>query len=116
MINAAESTPTEALAGVLSRVPSTLMDPTDLAVDVLATMRVTRLMREDDITAPLRDWVADRSELGYPIAGWVDRMLACPWCASVWAAAAVQAARQIHPAIPRMFAAAQVTGLLAARR
>lgn len=93
-----------------------MADPTDIAVDVLATWRLTRLLQVDDITSPARDWIADRAETGNPAAGFVDRMLGCAWCTSVWAAGAVQVARRVHPAIPVALAASQVTGLLAARR
>lgn len=61
-------------------------DPTVLAIDVLATQRLTRLMTEDTITQPLREklWVLSPPENKGP--GYVAT---CNHCSSVYAALAV---------------------------
>lgn len=55
----------------------------DLAVVVLATARLTRLVTSDYLTDPPRVWLQRRlpEKLAY--------LLGCPWCASVWVAAPV---------------------------
>lgn len=72
-------------------------DPFGLLLDSLAVYRITRLIVTDEITAPLRD----------PIIDWLDEhehpklayLLSCPWCASVWAAAAVLLIRWRAPKV-----------------
>jgi hypothetical protein len=58
----------------------------ELALDVLATERLTRLVVDDEITADIREWVwkkhsPEETKIGY--------LLTCPFCASVWAGAVV---------------------------
>jgi hypothetical protein len=58
----------------------------DVALDLLATQRITRLVAEDKITEPIREWVWEthppsETKLGY--------FLTCPHCISIWAAGAV---------------------------
>lgn len=58
------------------------MKPVDLAADVLATSRVTRLVVDDAILDDFRNWVYERfppdeNKLGY--------LFTCKACASVWA-------------------------------
>jgi hypothetical protein len=59
---------------------------TDAAIDALATHRLTRLITEDELTRPARDFIhashpPATSKLGY--------VLTCPYCASIYAAAAI---------------------------
>ncbi|WP_019548463.1 DUF1360 domain-containing protein [Streptomyces sulphureus] len=56
-----------------------------------AVARVTRLIAEDLITAPLRGAVERR---GATSAGWrwLSELMHCQWCASIWVAAGVGAA------------------------
>ena len=42
--------------------------------------RLTRLITEDTITQPLRDWSAQ-------INDWLGKLLDCGWCSGVWIAA-----------------------------
>lgn len=49
---------------------------------VLAVMRVTRLVNRDTITEPLRIYALKRKP-------GVAYFLTCPWCVSVWVAAAL---------------------------
>ncbi|SDB82953.1 DUF1360 domain-containing protein [Shouchella lonarensis] len=65
----------------------------------LAVGRFTRLMVEDEITAPIREqfltWKEEEEEgetVLYPhpkgtgIQYWIGALLACYWCSSIWAA------------------------------
>lgn len=58
----------------------------DAAVSLAATHRITKLVVEDEISRPIREFVEDR---------WPDSKVAylvtCPACVSVWAGAAVVA-------------------------
>lgn len=62
------------------------MNAIDAAVDVAATARITRLVVDDEIARPFREWIqaatGDDSRLTY--------LVNCPYCVSVWAGAAVQ--------------------------
>ena len=88
----------------------------DVAVDVLATHRVTRAVTRDSvpILARPRDAVRRR---------WPDSQAAylvtCDWCVSVWAGLAVAAVRTLAPTvwdpIARGLAASSVTAIIASR-
>ena len=56
-------------------------------VDALAAYRVTRLVVEDGITAPLRIRAWER--VGYPDQSALGYALDCPHCVGVWAAGTV---------------------------
>lgn len=93
------------------------MPPTpvlDLAVDAAAAYRLTRLITTDEITHPARSFVARR----WPDS-FLDQVINCPWCSSVWVAAAVQAARSTAPRawapIARGLAVAAIASNAAAR-
>lgn len=64
----------------------------DLVVDAAATYRLTRLATRDTFppAVAVREYVAELP------GGWSD-LAHCPWCVSVWAGAAVAAARAIAP-------------------
>lgn len=66
------------------------MTATDLAVDVLAGYRLTRLAVVDTITEPARTALSARSTF-------LDDMLACEHCTGVWIAAGVTVARTVAP-------------------
>lgn len=90
-------------------------DPLTLAIDALATYRLTRLATADVISEPLRRSVVDRAlgPEGRAAAGDGDtavevvddlddppklaRLVTCRWCAGVWIAAGVVAARRLAP-------------------
>lgn len=89
----------------------------DLAVGALAVHRLTRLVTEDEVTRPLRDWadgltaegpLQEQTRLGY--------FLTCPWCVSVWAAAGWLALTAAAPRVARPLGAvlawSSATGLL----
>lgn len=72
-----------------------------LAVDALAVYRLTRAAVKDKITERPRRWAAtlpDRYEgpLAAP-APLLAYLASCPWCASVWVAAAVVALTVFAP-------------------
>lgn len=54
-----------------------------------AVARLTRLLTEDTICAPLRDWHC------WP--KWVKTLLSCAWCASLWISAALFACAWAWP-------------------
>jgi hypothetical protein len=56
-----------------------------LLVDALATYRLTRLVVKDTVTERFRRWFAHRYE------GPLVYLSTCPWCMSIWIAAAVVA-------------------------
>lgn len=60
-----------------------------LAVDALAAFRLTRLVTSDKITAPVRDRV--------PPVTFAGQLVRCQWCAGIWVAFAVVAARRLVP-------------------
>lgn len=111
--------------------PTTAPRPVPLLLLGLATHRLTRLLIADEITAGLRVRVQEAAE-----ARWARRRgtavdpadpdyhsplafaLSCPWCASVWVAAALvtglraAGTRLPNPALLAL-AASSITGLLA---
>lgn len=81
-----------------------------LIIDIIATYRLTKLVMEDKITEPLRDFVYEhfpKSKLSY--------LIACPWCISVWAALVIFAIRRLYPEkadyLSSVLAASAVTGV-----
>nr|WP_206442011.1 DUF1360 domain-containing protein [Streptomyces boncukensis] len=56
-----------------------------------AIARLTRLVVNDTITAPARDAVDRRAPKSRPWR-WLSELLHCPWCASIWIAAATATA------------------------
>jgi hypothetical protein len=88
----------------------------DLAFDGVATFRLTRLLTEDELLAPLRDWVwrkhsPEDTKIGY--------FVTCPWCVSIWAGALVVTARTVAPRswglAARALSFSAVTGLVSTR-
>ena len=91
-------------------------DALALAVDALATFRLTRLVIEDEITSPIREAVWKRYDVSDTKIGY---FLTCPWCVSIWVGAGVVAARRIAPSawepVAAVFAGSAVTGMIASR-
>jgi hypothetical protein len=91
--------------------------------DTLATVRLTRLVLDDEITAPLRESALDalihtgetRPALK-PLTDKLEYLLSCPWCTSIYAAAAVFALRRYAPETADLvngaLAASAVTGVV----
>lgn len=86
---------------------------TTIAVDMLATYRLTRLLQEDSLppVQELRESLLERLE-GRSAA----ELLTCPWCASPWIAALVLSARHLSPrlwsAFALILASSAVTGII----
>lgn len=87
-----------------------------LAVDALATYRFQKLIREDKITEPVREWVwrkhpPESTKIGY--------LLGCPWCLSIYAGMGLSFARMIAPgttnALARGLALSAIAGIMAER-
>jgi len=58
----------------------------DVVLDVLATQRITRLVVDDELTSPIREYIwknhsPEETKLGY--------FVTCPFCVSIWAGGAV---------------------------
>lgn len=109
---------------------------TELAVDLLACHRLTRLVTADVITQPLRERAIGaayrrQGDTGStPATGWAEyaeadpeapklaSLLVCRWCTSIYLAAAVVAARRVAPGpwgyLARALAASSAAALLAA--
>lgn len=70
-----------------------------LTAGSLATFRLTRLITEDTITEPIRNWIWDRHP---PESTKIGYLFTCPHCASIYAATAVclLAAGEL-PAMPK---------------
>jgi Protein of unknown function (DUF1360) len=86
----------------------------DLAVDTLASYRLTKLVRDDQITEPFRETVYSR--FGPPDESKVSYLVNCPWCMSIWFGLALGLARRQMPAaahvVARALALSALTGLL----
>lgn len=58
-----------------------------------ATVRLTKLLLEDYITAPMRDKVWSKyhtdTKIGY--------LFTCPWCMSIWSAASLALLSEVSP-------------------
>jgi hypothetical protein len=93
-----------------------VIDPIELAVDVLATHRLTRLATVDVISEPVRQTAVTRllrqsgvverpgsEQTAQDLVEAVKdppklaRLITCRWCAGIWIAAGVVAARLIAP-------------------
>jgi hypothetical protein len=54
----------------------------DWLIISFATFRLVRLIVEDEITRPLRDWWFHRNQHSL-----ITEILQCQWCATIWSAA-----------------------------
>ncbi len=100
------------------------------AVYVLAVVRLTGLAAFDEITRPLREGAVKRLDpskgwhrkLAYLLGGASDEGDGCPWCLSVWIAAAVAPlivwqGHTLWVFVPALvFALSQVAGMFAGLR
>jgi uncharacterized protein DUF1360 len=79
----------------------------------LACYRAVRLLQRDDVPPlpALRDWLMARYG-----ARPASALLDCPWCLSVWVAAALLVLRaacpRLHAALVALLAASAVTGII----
>lgn len=79
------------------------------AITALATYRLTKLILEDEITAPIRDRVLSKFP---PESTKIGYLLTCPWCVSMYMAPLAYFA---PTPIKESLAASAVTGILAER-
>jgi hypothetical protein len=90
-----------------------------LAVDALATARLTRLAVEDELTRGPREWVLDRVDPDQTRPSKLGYLLQCHWCSSVWIGMGVVAARRVFPRswppVATALAFSEVAGLLGTR-
>jgi hypothetical protein len=93
-----------------------MSDAARFAITSLATYRISRLVVEDEISAPIRNAIwkkypPEKSKIGY--------LLTCYWCSSIYAASALEISRIIAPKTTRVvetaLAASAVAGIVAAR-
>ncbi len=76
-----------------------------MLIELLAVARITRLVTEDSITEPFRDWA-----MGFnPKLG---ELVQCRMCTSVWAGAVVVLASRSVPRLTRMLALSEGAILL----
>lgn len=87
-----------------------------LVIYALAVARVTTLITSDEITHDARRWLVRKLPLrGW--ANWVEYLITCPWCASIWIAAIAAPLIYFHPGSPWLqlpaliFAFSQVAGM-----
>jgi hypothetical protein len=97
--------------------PDAHVDALDLLTDALASYRLTKLVRDDFITQPVRDAVFEHS--GPPERSKLAYLINCPWCLSVYFGVALQVVRWRRPGMARLvsrsLAVSALTGLLAER-
>jgi hypothetical protein len=76
-------------------------EPIVLLIYTLAVIRLTGLVTLDAITEPAREkllgWLDDRPAT---LGSWLTKLLDCPWCASMWIAAAAAPAIWWHAHSP----------------
>ncbi|MGW5819180.1 DUF1360 domain-containing protein [Streptomyces noursei] len=78
------------------------MDPIIAITALGATARLTRLLGRDTITYFLRDWLARKStpqnddDTPPALYGWLNDLIVCPWCLSIWIAAVVAPAALLY--------------------
>lgn len=89
-------------------------DPAVLIVIALAVFRVSRLVVEDSITEPLRDWTLAR------VPDRIGELIECIWCVSFWIALAATVAYALSPSVMFWvcfpFALSAISGILASIR
>ena len=93
----------------------------DIVFDVLATYRLTTLIKDDKISEDLRNRVWAR--YGLPSdedARKVSYLLTCPWCLSIYFGAAAVAGRRLYPRawgpVAKALSYSALSGLLAEAR
>lgn len=85
----------------------------NLSLDILAIVRLTKLILHDYITEDIRNYVFKhfppaKSKLGY--------LFTCPWCMSIWVAALYIPLKRLNPQfatyLSELLTASLVTGVL----
>jgi hypothetical protein len=68
-----------------------------LFIDAIAVYRLTRLVVEDGITAPIRDRIISKRDGS--TRDWWEQLLTCRYCVGVWVGFGVMAARWLVPGV-----------------
>lgn len=88
----------------------------DSSTDALAVYRLVKLVREDKIMERPREWWWSRHD---PESTQLGYLLSCPWCLSIYAAAALSVSRIVFPRFTRLLsrtlALSAVTGIMTER-
>lgn len=92
----------------------------EVAVDVAATYRLTRIVISDEVMREPREWALARIDAirkKHPkLAYKLEYLLGCPWCVSIWASGTLLLLRRVDPALANyvsgVLAASLVTGIL----
>lgn len=93
------------------------MNLADLAVNALATYRVTKLVIDDEITRELREKAFQTLD-AHPgkVSKKLSYLLTCPWCVGIWAGAGVAALAVVAPQTSRVLntalASSAITGIM----
>lgn len=91
-------------------------DLADLAIDALATYRLTKLIRDDKIFEDLRNKVFEHHPPETTKTGY---LLTCPWCLSIYFGSAVALGRIVAPSkwriVARALALSALTGIMVER-
>lgn len=94
------------------------MTPVQALTGAFATYRLTKLVLDDEVTRELREKAFELLDR-YPnsrVSQKLSYFLTCPWCVSIWAAAALLIIRRLdeetYDAISQTLGMSAVTGLL----
>lgn len=86
----------------------------EFLIDALATYRLTRLVYQDEITAPMRAKAFEQiKKLPTPLADKLAYLLTCPWCVSIYAAAVLIVLRKTHPELAALLTAVLASSAVA---
>jgi hypothetical protein len=90
------------------------MTPLEFVVLALACYRLTRLVLEDEIVAPLRERIWRRYS---PTSGNnIGYLITCPWCTSIWVGSLLVVMYKIAPEpafyVSCAFALSAIAGLI----
>jgi hypothetical protein len=96
-------------------------DPWAVIFDVLATYRLTTMVKDDKITEDLRTKVWDRfGQPGDDDSHKVSYLLTCPWCLSIYFGAIAVTGRMLWPRawrpVSKALAFSALTGLISEAR
>ena len=93
-----------------------MTSPASSVIDALAVYRLTRLITQDELMEPVREFIwhnhpPEDTKIGY--------FITCPWCTSVWIGGAVVVARAVAPRqwdlVARALALSSVAGMISSR-
>ncbi len=83
-----------------------------LILEILATLRLTRLIIEDYLVDDIRQWILNK----FPNNTKVRYFFTCPWCVSIWVATGLLVIKRVYPEIYKelvtMLALSAATGIV----